>query len=157
MFSIPGTIGLILFLYVRPQEYFEILQRVPFLYLLLALALFGLLIDLRLRIIRARFAPTLGLVIAFIVWAAITVGAKAPERAVGTLSQFLIPMVLYLILAHGVQTFKAYALYAGTMLALALFLAVVCVHQGYAPLGCVMLDPERTGDMSVMAPGRAEL
>ena len=54
MFAIPGILGLLLFIYVRPQEIVPALARVPFLYLFLALSLFGLMIDLRLRVTKPQ-------------------------------------------------------------------------------------------------------
>ena len=41
MFAIPGIIALVVFIYARPQEFFEHLQVVPLLYLFFGLALYG--------------------------------------------------------------------------------------------------------------------
>ena len=45
MFAIPGIIALVVFIYARPQEFFEHLQAVPLLYLFFGLALYGALVD----------------------------------------------------------------------------------------------------------------
>jgi len=152
MFALFGTAALIFFLYVRPQEFIEVLQLVPFLYLFLGAAIFGLVLDVRLRIVRATFPPMFGIFVAFVAWAALTVAIKAPDRAIGTLTQFMIPMVLYFVISQSVQSFKALGSLAAAVLAINLFLVVVGVHQGYADKGCVVLDPGGTGDYAVMLP-----
>lgn len=152
MFSLPGTIGLIVFIYIRPQEFIESLQLVPFLYIFLALSVFGLALDLRLRVSRPTIQPMLLPSILFVMWAAATVFLKAPDRAMPALIEFAVPVIVYIVLAQGVQTFKGLRLIAGTLLAIALFLAVVCVHQGFSAKGCVLLDPEGTGDLQIMQP-----
>ncbi len=57
MLALPSFIVLVVFVYLRPQEYFEALKSVPFLHLSCALAMFGLLVDLRLGLLRLRPWP----------------------------------------------------------------------------------------------------
>ncbi len=156
MFALFGTILLVFFLYVRPQEFIEVLQAIPLLYLFLAAALFGLVLDLRLRIVRANLSPLFGWWIAFILWGALTVSIKAPERAITVLSGFMVPMALFLVVSQSVQTFKALHVMAGVVLSICLFLTFVGIHQGFADTGCVILDPKGVGQYGVMQPdGRA--
>jgi O-antigen ligase len=137
---------------VRPQEFAEGLLRVPFLYIFLALAVFGLAVDIRLRIVQPRLSPQIPLVVLFVVWCALTVAIMVPEQALGNLMMLVIPIVVFVVLAQGVQTFKAFEVVAGTMLAIALFLAAIGIHQGVAPWGCVVLDPDGVGDLQNSAP-----
>lgn len=50
MFAIPGILALFVFLYARPHEFWWALQGVPLLHVVLGLAVFGLVVDLRLRL-----------------------------------------------------------------------------------------------------------
>ena len=155
MFALPGILALLVFLYARPQEFFDSLQRVPFLYLFLVLAFFGYAVDLRLRIARPALAPQLWLVILFVIWAIVTVIVKAPDTAFENGLAIAIPITGYIVISQSVQTFKALELIAGTLLAMSLFLSVVGIHQGQADFGCVILDPQGVGDLHVgQADGR---
>jgi hypothetical protein len=148
MFAIPGICALIVFIYVRPQEIFEILQRLPFLYIFFALAVFGLVIDLRLRVLKPLTAPQLPWAGLFWIWCVISIAVRHPDQAQLVATEILITIILYFVIAHGVQTFRGVQVIAGTLLALVFFLAIIGIHQGFADWGCMVLDmsePDQTG------------
>jgi Cyclic nucleotide-binding domain len=68
VFAIPGIGALIVFVLSRPQEFFPLLQRVPFLHLFTALAVLGFVIDLRLQRLQPVACPTLPWVIVLFLW-----------------------------------------------------------------------------------------
>ena len=107
MFALPGICALIFLMLARPQEYFEVLQRLPLLYLFCGAALGGFAIDLRLRRLQPLVAPTLPWVIAFLLWIVIC-DAKAGTSLVPHLIEVGIIMTLYVTVAHGVQRFRAF-------------------------------------------------
>ncbi|MFH1131973.1 MAG: O-antigen ligase family protein [Pseudomonadota bacterium] len=141
MFSLPGVLGLIIFLYVRPQEYFTFLQKIPLLYIFLGLALFGIIIDIKIRLARPQTTQQLSWVVLFMVWCAITVGIRAPNAMASSIIEIGILLALYFVTAHSVQTFRGFHILATTVLVIVLFLTTVGIHQHFAPLGCVQLDP----------------
>ncbi len=156
MFAIPGTLALIVFIYVRPQEVFTGLQRLPLLYLFFALAIFGLLVNLRLRVSRPRLVPQTPWVIALWLWSVLTVAVNAPQFVYGAVIETAIPVILFLVIAHSVQSFRAFQVVAALLLALVIFLAALGVQQGTASWGCVQLDPSGPSDLSSGQPdGRA--
>src|SRR5262249_38240544 len=53
---------------------------------------------------------------------------------------------------QSIQTFKALEVVAAGVLAINLFLTFIGIHQGFAPQGCVILDPKGVGDYGVMKP-----
>jgi hypothetical protein len=141
VFSLPGIFLLVSLIYVRPQEFIEVIRPWPLLYVALGLMIFGLLLDLRLRLARPLVPPQLGIIVAFFAWCVVALALRFPEE-IGRVSFFLgIPVALCLAIAVGVQTFRAFELVAGLMLALALFLAGAGVYQNFAPLGCHYPDP----------------
>lgn len=140
MLSIPGILLLVVFIYTRPQEFFERLRVIPFLYVFFALALFGAALDLRLRNTRIRSTPLLPWVSLMFVWGAITTTLHAGSGALVPISGLAICVTLYLLIAHGVQTFRALHVVAGIVLAMVLFVCLVAVHQGLSPTGCVVKD-----------------
>jgi hypothetical protein len=142
MFAIPGILLLLVFIYARPQEFVDVLRALPLLYLFFCLALFGWVVDLRLRRTKPVFAPQDGAVAAFFVWAVITVALRRPDDVQKQAIDLAIPLVAYFVLAHGIQSFRAFSVVATTVLILVLYLAAVGVHQGLAPLGCHVLDPQ---------------
>src|SRR5262249_54394154 len=100
----------------------------------------------RLRVSRPQLAPQLGLVIAFALWSMVTVLVKNPGSFNAQLLDIAFPIVTYLVVAHGIQTFRALQLVTGTMLAVCLLLAAIGIHQGQADYGCVRIDPHGIGD-----------
>lgn len=141
MFFIPGTILVLVTIYLRPQEIWPQLQSLPLLHLLLGAALMGLVVDLRLRIAKPVWAPHMKWAILFSVWQVVTVVAAGKGGGVGLLVDIFIPFALYLIIGHGTQTFRALNTIAAALLALGLFLAYVGIDQRHSPKGCFALNP----------------
>ena len=146
MLAIPGIIALVVFIYARPQEFFERLRVVPLLYLFFALAVFGMVLDVRVGNSRLRAAPQLPWVVAFFLWAALTVLIQAPGAAVEHVTSLSICVALFLLIAHGVQSFRALHLVAAAVLAMVLFVCGVGAQQGFADTGCVVVDESVVGD-----------
>jgi hypothetical protein len=137
MFCLPGILATIFFIYLRPQEVFTDLARIPLLYILLGLSLFGLALDLKLRLSRPAAAPQLTLVLLYILWCGVTLVVNVtPDVAFSGIIDTMIPLVLYLIVAHGVQTFRALQTVAVLILAICLFLAYIGVDQRFGTRGC---------------------
>ncbi|MGE0400399.1 MAG: O-antigen ligase family protein [Kofleriaceae bacterium] len=140
MFAVPGICALIVFILARPQEFLQVLQRVPLLHLFTALAVFGWVIDVRLRRLQPIAAPTLPWVIALFAWAVISVAAMAPDKLLGIGVELAILFALYGTIAHGIQRFRTFQFVAGVTVATCLFITAICFHQGLAPLECVESD-----------------
>lgn len=130
---------------------FTDLQRIPFLYMFLGLALFGLAIDLRLRVARPSAVPQLPWAVLLFVWCVLGMALKAPHHIVGGGLEVAVAVTLFVVIAHSVQTFRALHVIAATMLGLALFLAAIGIHQNSAPFGCVQI-PADAEDLSVGIP-----
>src|SRR2546425_1143530 len=113
MFAIPSISLLILFIYLRPQEFIPTLQSVPLLYLFFGLALYGLVVDLKLRRTRPMASPMLPWVVAFFVWCIVTLVVREPSRIAGTGLSILVALILYFLVAHGIQSFRALGWPAG--------------------------------------------
>lgn len=149
MFALPGILVLLLFVYVRPQEFIPELKALPMLYLVFGLALFGFVIDLRLRKLKPEPTPQLPWVMLFFAWCLITLAVKMPEKIAHEAIPLAVAINLYLLIGHGVQSFRAFQWVGTTLLALVLVLSVVAVHQGLAPWGCHVLDTSNPEDLSV--------
>jgi len=128
MFAIPGITLLIAFLYLRPLEFVPALRAVPLLYLFVALSLFGLAVDLKLRISKPVFAPQLGWVVAFAVWCLVTVAVRMPEKLLAETLPIVICVLLFVLVGHSVQTFRGLQWVAGLVLVLVLWLSFVGIH-----------------------------
>lgn len=139
MFGAFGLVGLIVFIYLKPQEFIPTLERLPFLYLFLALTVFGLALDLRGRHIRLEKAPHLPYMIAFFLWCMITGFAKTGGTGfTGSVTQLAIALTLYILVSTAVQTFKVYETVVVALIAASLFVGFVGFHQGLAPKGCAV-------------------
>jgi O-antigen ligase/polysaccharide polymerase Wzy-like membrane protein len=137
MFAVPGILLLIFVEYIRPQEWFlPVLAQMPLLHLATGLVLLGFVVDLRLGLSRAEAAPHLRLTILFFLWALITVALRVPEQLPSRASALLVPMAIYGLVAHGIQSFRMLQVACAALLALCVILAALGVHQGLAPYGC---------------------
>lgn len=139
MFILPGIFGLIIFIFCRPFEFIEALQGLPFLYIFFGLAVFGYFVDLRLGRTVFRSTPQLGWALVFVAWCLFTVVLIAPATLSTAVVTFGILIALYALIAHGVQSFRAFEGLAGVFLACTLWISAVCVHQGTVPFTCVGL------------------
>ena len=142
MFALPGIACLIVFMYLRPQEYYTILQRAPLLYIFFAAAVGGLAIDFKLRLIKPLPTRTLLFAAVFFTWLIINNLIKVPGGAIGNIIEFTIVFVAYVSLSHAVQSFHAFRLMAGVVVFIGLFLTIVGVHQANADHGCLRLAVE---------------
>jgi hypothetical protein len=154
MFAIPGVVALVVFIYARPQEFFERLRVLPLLHIFVGLALFGFALDLRVGNSKLRATPQLPWVVAFFVWSSFTVLVRAPSESIGQIVAFAICLALYLLIAHGVQSFRALHVVAASVLAMVLFVCGVGAHQAFAPTGCVVVDESVPGSSSGTPDGR---
>jgi len=136
MYSIPGIFILLIFLILHPQEYFTWLGRIPVLNLALLLGVLGFVLDVRLGFIKLEATRTLRLVLAFVAWCLFDALVVARSEFQTQLVRLLVPVVLYLLIAHGIQTFRALQILIGVVLATTVFLSFVGVHQKFAPKGC---------------------
>ena len=111
------------------------------------------LLDVRQNLSRIRRSPHLGWVILFCLWLLITVAFNAPEQFVQRAQALLIPISLYLIVGHCVQSFRMLQVLVGVILAISLYLAMLGVYQGLAPWGCHQLTYAR-GEKAYQFDGR---
>lgn len=112
-------------------------QRVPFLHAFTALAVFGYLVDVRLRRLQPVASNMLGWVAAFILWAIVSVAVHAPDRFNRLALDLLVLFAFWGVLAHGIQRLRSFQFVAGVTAATCMFIAVVCMHQGFSSTECV--------------------
>lgn len=146
MFGIFGICGLLVFILARPQEYVEVLQRLPMLYLFCAGAVGGFVLDVKLRRNDPQPVPILRWVVAFLLWATICSAVKAGPAFQPNLIEVGILFILFATISHGAQTLHAFRIVAATVMVVGLFLAVVCIHQGLQDRSCIVTDPEHPGE-----------
>ena len=137
MFALPGIGALIIFILARPQEFFPLLQRVPFLHLFTVFAVIGYIIDIRLRRLLPVATNSLVWVGALLLWAVISSAINTPEAFMSRLVEMAILFALYGTIAHGIQRFRSFQIVAGVLAATCLFIAAVCAHQGLSPKQCI--------------------
>ena len=137
MFALPGIGALIIFILARPQEFFPLLQRVPFLYLFTAFAVIGYIIDIRLRRLLPIATNTLVWVGLLLLWAVISAAINTPQAFTSRLAEMAILFALYGTIAHGIQRFRSFQIVAGVLATTCLFIAAVCAHQGFSGKQCI--------------------
>ncbi|MGC9982316.1 MAG: O-antigen ligase family protein [Polyangia bacterium] len=144
MFSLPGILTLIAFVYLRPHEVFPFLSTVPCIPILVAISLLGLVLDLRLRFVRPWLAPHAALAMALYLWAlvATTLGSSASVTHVAVV--LIVSPALYMLVAQSAQSFRALENVCRAIVTITLVLSVVGVVQAQAPLQCIRIEPGTT-------------
>jgi O-antigen ligase len=140
MYAIPGLLALLSFIYLRPQEIAPALQSVPFLYVFLLLTVVGFALDVRLGITRLQGSPVLLWAAIYFGWSMMTLVVSAPVLMLREVLLSFVSFFLFLAASQAVQHVNGVRIVATTLLALSLVMAVVGVHQAFAPLGCVKQD-----------------
>ncbi|HZO15736.1 MAG TPA: O-antigen ligase family protein [Polyangiaceae bacterium] len=148
MYALPGVLGLVIFILARPTDFFDALRGLPLLYIFFALALVGFVLDVRLGVTKLRPAPQLLWVLAFVIWCVATATVQAPGSVLTGVVQLAILLAIYVVIAQGLPTFKAFELVCASVLACSLFISAICVHQGLQPTTCVAVDQK--DDQSAM-------
>src|SRR5258708_25148847 len=115
-------------------------------------ALLGSLRELDLGKTKVRCAPQLPWVVAFVAWGTVTVLIRSSRTATPHILQLAIALALYLVIAHGVQTFQSLHVVAGTILAMVLLVCGVCTHPGISPNESVRLDESTPGVTTAARP-----
>jgi hypothetical protein len=137
VFALPGIGLLLIFILARPQEFWPLLQKVPFLHLGAALAVIGYIVDVRLHRLQPIAVNTLGWVIAFFAWCLVSMAFALPEHLPRTAIEMAILFALYGTIAHGIQRFRTMQFVLGVLAATCTFIAFVCLHQGMADKQCI--------------------
>lgn len=141
MFSTPGIAALIVLIYMKPQEFIPGLEGLPLLYVMLGVSTLGFLLDLRLGFARFDLPPQAPYVLGLLLWCIVCYVAKVGGTGLpGVIVDMAILFILFYLLGCGIQSFRAYEFVCGSLLAVTMFVAVVCFHQGTAPLGCAVQE-----------------
>ncbi len=141
MAALPGIIGLLIFIYARPQEIITSLQSIPFLYLFLGLAIMGVIVDVNTRRTVIIKSPQFPFVIIFFFWCLVTLGIRNPSLLTSLGVNIAVSVTLYMIIAHGIQRTGGFLKSVFTIFALGVFVAFVGAHQGFSDFGCLIRDP----------------
>jgi O-Antigen ligase len=148
MTAFPGIIGLIIFLYVRPQEFFEPLKDFNFLYIFLFLSVAGLANDVSRKRTKLMVTPHLRYAAPFVLWCIFTLGIRKPAEVAGKATLIIVCLILYAIMATGIQTIKSFQRMLLVVFSCGLFVAFVGAHQGLSPFQCVVYNPADKNSMS---------
>src|SRR5690349_722964 len=135
MTALPGIIGLIVFLYVRPHEFWKPLQSIPFLYLFLALAVIGAINDYKKRRSFSKNLPKVQFkwVYFLFFWCIGTILLKNPGQLIAKGVTLLVALIIYLIMVYGIQSVDAFQKSVVILFACGLWVAGICFHQRFTP------------------------
>lgn len=141
MSSLFGIIGLVIFTYVRPHEFYEPLKDYPFLYLFLFLSLAGLAHDVSRKRVRLMTTPHLPYAITFTVWCALTLAIKNPGQLGAKIMNVVVCLILYVIISSSLQRISSLLRLLTVVFASGLFVAYVGAAQGLSPFQCCVYNP----------------
>jgi hypothetical protein len=138
MFLIPGLGALFTFLYLRPQEVFELMRPVSLAWMIGIVAL-GYLVDARIGVSRPRSSPILTLLLVLFAFCLVTVAVKAPAHISEQLILLLPSLMAFVFVSQGLQSLRAIGVASGVLMTLTLILAIVGIQQGLSPPVCYLV------------------
>jgi hypothetical protein len=141
MASLPGIIGLLLFLYVRPHELVPQLRDYNFLYIFLAISVVGILYDVSRGNTQLMMTPMLPWALLFCVWCVFTLLVHRPDLVVEKSTGIVVCLIIYLVMAYGLQQARSYLAVVTTIFVFGLFVACVGVDEGFTPFQCFIANP----------------
>ena len=140
MFSFFGVVGLLFFVFVRPQNFNATLQAIPLIYIFTGVALFGMAVDLRLRLMRPQWTPQMGWSIALFAWAVLSAVIKGRDPA-RSIFELAILFTWYFLISYGVQGIRGFRALVWVLLGLSIYLSAVGIHQHFSPKQCIAAIP----------------
>jgi O-antigen ligase len=139
-------IGLLVFTYVRPHEFFKELADYNFLYVFLVLSVVGIAHDISERRTRLMMTPMHGPVLALTAWCLVSLALRRPDVLTSNLTGIVVSLILFLILSTGVQRLSGFMRIITTIYLLGTFVAYVGADQGFSPFQCAIINPtDRNG------------
>lgn len=140
MFALPPLVALLVFILARPLDFIKDLREIPFLYIFVALTVFGLILDARLGYTRLRATPLMRWALGVMGLAVVSGVVMAPHAIADGVLVLAIVLTVFMLVSQSVQRFKALEAIAATVLLCSVWISAVCVHQGLQPLECVAVD-----------------
>ena len=141
MYTLYGMLGLIVWTYIRPQEFTPAIQSIPWINLWLVMMLGGFAYDMSQNKIRKEKSPLLNWVIVFYFWCFITMGLKVPGEIAGRATYLTTGLGLSLIIQHSIQDMKAFLKLTTVVFITAMFCVSVAFHQGFQDFQCLIIKP----------------
>jgi hypothetical protein len=141
MYALPGVLGLVVFLYLRPQDFVSAISEWPVIHVSLALSVLGLAVDVARRRTRLILTPQLPFVAVFCLWCMIGLAYFRPDDILLHATRIVTGVMMYLVMAHCVQRVGIFVKVVTTIFAIGLFVAYVGVDQGMTPFECLMRNP----------------
>ncbi|MEZ4312162.1 MAG: O-antigen ligase family protein [Polyangiaceae bacterium] len=144
MYCIPGIIGLIIFTYVRPQEFVPAIAGIPWINMWLLMILGGFVYDMMSGRLRKERTPHLPFALIFYVWCFVTLGLKNPAQTMQPFAFLTTCIGLSMIMQHAIQNVKTFLRIVTVVFTTSMFCVSVAFHQGLQDFQCVIVtfDPE---------------
>ncbi len=156
MFTLPGLIALLVAHCTKVHEMSTLLRALPVMPTLYLLATGGFLLDLRLGVLHAEACPQVRLVLPLWLWTLVSAGMNGGFGMVTReINLTLSYMLIFLLVAHSLQSFRALRIMAMFLLTLTLFLGIVAFIQAFSPFQCILLAANDIPDFRTRSDGRA--
>jgi hypothetical protein len=135
MFVVPAIGALLVFVYFRPHDIFEILKPLSF-NLIAGLLAWGYVMDVKMHFVRPRGSALLWLGSTFFAFCLFSHAVKASPSLPVAIPVLGAALLIFLLVSQGLPTFKAVEAVAAVILTITLAIAAIGVHQALAPLNC---------------------
>lgn len=153
MYAIPGLLGLIVFTYIRPQEFVGAIAGIPWINLWLLMIIGGFAIDWSSGRLRKEKTPLFKWSVIFYFWCFFTLLARAPGELSGRFTYLTTGIGLSLVLQHAVQEVKTFLRVVVVVFLTAMFCVTVAFHQGLQDFQCVAISFDlETSDQPILEP-----
>ena len=155
--ALVGAALLVILIFIRPQEFLPFLQGLSVVNVATGIALLGVFLDVGSGRLKSLYTPQIPFVVAFVLWCMFTLAVKVGVGSIlEVVGQLGFSVIFFLLITYGIGSrFERFRVMGVLLLAIAIFLASVCIHQSVQPLECIVLDKDEnglTGDRSEGTP-----
>lgn len=155
MYSLVGILGLVVFAYIRPQEFVPAISSIPWINIWLILMMGGFYLDWSSGRIRKEKTPLLYWSIIFYIWCFITLGLKNSGEFSFRFTYLTTGIGLSLFLQHALQDMKSFLKVVTVVFVTTMFCVSIAFHQGFQDFQCIAVRLDESGDRTATPDGRS--
>ena len=140
MYALPGILGLIVFVYIRPQEFTPAIAGIPWINIWLGPMVGGFTLDMTSGRLRKEKTPILWWAVFFYCWCFFTMALKAPGEIAGRITYLTTGIGLSLLVQHTLQNMGVFKKTMATIFVTTMFCVSIAFHQGLQDFQCILLE-----------------
>jgi O-antigen ligase len=147
--ALAGALLLVFTIFVRPQEFIPGLASVGLLNIAVGVAVLGIVIEGATGKLKSWWSPQIPYLLAFLGWCVVCTLVKVGVDPVLDMKTSLgFVTIFMLVVMYAGRTFTSFRGLAVLLVAIAMGLSAICIHQGRGEFECILLDLDEDGNVA---------